>query len=210
MKIYFSFFFCFLGTITLSQNIAIENPRTMNIIYPWRNELTVVVENIPCSQLHLKTDNGNIDGGNCNYSMIPESIGRANIFIYQINGRDTILLGEKKFRVKRFPLSKPYLGIKNSGLISLSYLKAQLGVMVRIDNFDIDAKVKVTGFRITIIRNDEILEQFQNNGAKFNDAVRKKWMRLKSKDRILIDRVFVRSPGVKESFEVENSEFIIE
>ena len=202
--------FCFLANVGLGQNIAIENSRAMNIIYPWSNPLTIVVENVPCSNLFVKTDNGSIQGNNCNYTISPETVGRATLSIYQINGTDTLLLGEKKFRVKRFPLSKPYLGVRNSGLISLPFLKAQLGVMVRIENFDINASVRVKNYRISIIRKDDLIKQFNNEGPKFTTEVREYFKSLKSGDKIFIDKVFVRTPGVKDYIEVDSSEFIIE
>ena len=210
MKYSFLVLFCFFCKITFSQNIAVENSRAMNIIYPWENPLTVVVENIPCASLYLKTDNGRIEGSNCNFSIFPNSIGRATIAIYQISDSDTLFVGEKIFRVKRFPLSKPYLGNNSSGFISLSSLKAQRGVIVRIKNFDINANVKVLKFRISFIRKNELLEQIENKSPKFSDEIKEKFNTLKSGDKILIDKVYVRTSGVKKSLRVENSEYIIE
>lgn len=202
--------FCFWINIGLSQNIAIENTRAMNIIYSWKNPITIVVENIPCSNLFIKTNNGKIEGNNCNYFITPEKIGRAIISVHQINDSDTLLIAEKKFRVKRFPLSKPYVGNKNSGLISLAYLQAQLGILVRIENFDISAKVKVNSYRVSIIRKNEMIEQYEIKGAKFTLEVREHFKRLQASDKILIDKVYVRTPGIKKYLEVESTELTIE
>jgi hypothetical protein len=70
---------------SFSQNVAIENLR-QNIAYPYiYNPMNIIVEEIPCDEIFVSTNNGEIKSrGNCKYVFIPHEVGIASVFIHKM------------------------------------------------------------------------------------------------------------------------------
>ena len=78
-----------------------------NYIYKhFRNEIHVAVPNHSCQELILSTDNGILEGNNCEYKIIPMNIGTCTVTVKTLKHGAKIKLGEVKFRVRY--LDHPY------------------------------------------------------------------------------------------------------
>ncbi|MCC6725422.1 MAG: hypothetical protein IT258_13020 [Saprospiraceae bacterium] len=186
------------------QKIAIEN-HTYQLVYPWIDfPLTVVVENIPCQSLHLTTDNGKImrNGGNgCDWSYTAMWVGDAKVFIHQIKGRDTLLLGEKEIAVIHWPTQTATIGNRSSGKMKLGFLKAQKGLIINmalgIPKRDIDGTIHVTRFQTSIIRNGELIAFEKTQGNVFSDATQAALAKVLPGDKVVFDEIYATLPGMK-------------
>jgi hypothetical protein len=82
MRISIFIFTIFTVLSAYSQKTSIEATKS-NFLFPEiDNPITVIVENVPCDQLILETDNGVITRSKgCNFSIAPKLIGESNISI---------------------------------------------------------------------------------------------------------------------------------
>jgi GldM C-terminal domain len=192
------------------QKIAIENHRNQ-VVYPAIDfPLTVVVEDLPCASLFLTTDNGKIKGSGCDYQYIAEWVGNSKVFIHQIKGRDTVLLGEKTFYVKSFPPQTAKIGNQSSGKMKEAMLKAQRGLIIPVDGFDITAKIPVNRFQMRIIRANESIAFVENQGGAFNDAASVALSKIKHGDKVIFNEIYAFMPGMKAEEKMNTIEIEVE
>ncbi|MFN7119082.1 MAG: GldM family protein [Saprospiraceae bacterium] len=186
-----------LLTISLfSQKIAIENKK-FNIAYPGiGNFFTIMVENVPCNELIITTDNGMIKGMDCEYEFIPNSIGIAKIYIKRKVKSNIVTLGERVYRIMRFPATA-YIGRYKSDKIKATELKAQEGIVILIEKLDICGRIPVQRFTMKIVRNNTVICTLTNEGGKFNDAIRNELAKIKSGDKVYFEDIYAKMPGMK-------------
>ena len=196
-------FFQFGLADSFSQNVAIENHK-QNIVYPYLdNPMTILVEEIPCNEIFVSTNNGEIkSNGNCEYIFSPHEIGKASIFIHKIEKGDTVQIKERKYRVKRWPIPEARIGNKSSGKMGLGEFKVQQGVSVPISGFDMSGRHRLDSFRFRIIRDKDLLGEAMNMGGKFEQKTRGLILKVKRGDRIIVDKIKVFLPGSTERIEL--------
>lgn len=190
--------FLLLSIQSFSQKIAIENKK-FNVAYPLiGNYLTVVVENVSCKELIVTTDNGIIQGSNCEYEYIPEKVGIAKIYIRRKVKSDTLILGERQYRIKRFPKQTARINYQVSGKIAAGMLKAQEGIRVPVEGFDIDMNISVKRFTMKIVRNNEVICDLSNEGTRFNEAIRSELAKIRTGDKVYFEDIYALMPGMKQ------------
>lgn len=186
------------------QKIAIEN-HTYQVVYPWVDfPLTIVVENVSCKSLYLTTANGKIkrNGDNgCDWSYEAQWVGESKIFIHQIKGRDTFLLGEKEISVIQYPKQTAIFGNRSSGKMKASFIKAQNGLVIplqaSIPRRDITASISVTRFQMSIVRNGELIAFEKKQGGKFSDSAQAVLENIRPGDNVIFDEIYALMPGMK-------------
>jgi len=87
--------------------------------------------------------------------------------LYRISDTDTLLLGKRSYRIKKWPQHYARIGNKMSGGMNRSFFKTQLGIQVRIEHFDISGTILVSRFRFRILRNKEVMCDVENVGGHF-------------------------------------------
>ncbi len=210
-KIFLLLLFFQVGMVdTFSQKVAIENLK-QNIAYPYLdNPMNIIVEGIPCSEIFVSTNNGEMQSKeNCEYVFFPRKVGIASIFIHKIEKGDTIEIEERKYRVKRWPRSKARIGRINSGKIGLAEFKIQRGIIVPVENFDIDANYKVISYRLQIVRGQDLIGEVFNTGGKFEEKARGLILKAESGDRIIVDEIMILTPGSKMKIELDEIDIVI-
>ena len=183
-------------TMGFSQTIAIENKR-QHIAYPgWDNPLSIVVEGIPCDQIAVVTNNGTMKyEGDCHYVFIPHRVGEASIVIFKINGKDSVQLAERRYRIKPWPVPEAVIGGKKSGTMNSGQFKAQDGINVPLSGFDISGKHAVQSFRMQIVKKGEVVASVVNNGARFEEKTRAQIDKIQVNDQVIFDQIKVKMPG---------------
>lgn len=207
-----AFFAIFLLTSIhlFSQKIAIENQK-LNVAYPFiTNYLTVVAENVPCKELIITTDNGIIKGSNCEYEFIPNKIGIAKIYIKRKVKADTLVIGERLYRVKQFPKQFASIGKHKSGKISAGELKAQEGLVIIVESFEIDAKLPIKRFIMKIVRNNAVICTMANEGGRFSEAVSNELSKIKKGDKVYFEDIYAMMPGMKHEEKLNIIDLIVE
>ncbi|MBW7912761.1 MAG: hypothetical protein H3C54_03455, partial [Taibaiella sp.] len=106
-------------------------------------------------------------------------------------------VGAMEVRVKFIPDPVAKVGGKTSGGIPSSTLKAQIGVVADLENFDFDTRFVVTGYEISMIpKRGELQGPFTSDGPYLNknkdivDLIK----RCKPGDRVFIENIKARGP----------------
>ena len=198
-------------TLAFAQVVAVENSEG-NIVYPQLdNPLTIVAAETSCEQLWVSTNNGNIKKNRrtCRYELRPKEVGTASIFVSKVEGLDTILLSEKKFKVLPWPQHQAEIGGKKNNVMTMGEFKAQMGVSIPIQGFRVDGIIPVNSFRVRIIRRGIVIAEAINEGGKFEKKTYLKLNRMMSNDKIIFDEIMTTMPGSKEETEAKGFEITI-
>ncbi|MBZ0099665.1 MAG: gliding motility protein GldM [Taibaiella sp.] len=106
-------------------------------------------------------------------------------------------VGAMEVRVKYIPDPIAEVGGKTSGGIPSSTLKAQIGVVAALKNFDFDTRFVVTGYEISLVpKRGELQGPFTSDGPYLNknkdiiDLIK----RSKPGDRVYIENIKARGP----------------
>lgn len=196
--------FLLFYSLSFTQIVAIDNLKNNVVYISILNPLNIVVEGIPCEDIFVSTNNGKIENEKgCHYNFMPTEIGTALLSVHQKIGKDTILLSERRYRVKPWPMSKPMLGRTHRGKMKLGELKAQYGVLAHVINLDISAKVHIKSYNVKLIRNDEVFNEAINLGARFQEETKILIDEIQVSDVLLIEDILVQLPGFKEPVELD-------
>lgn len=126
-----------------------------NVIYAGMvNHLLVAARAYTCSQLILLTDNGTVEhgGGECTFNLSSARVGSAKLRLCKVRRGDTIDIMRQIFRVRQIPIPTARIGGVHSGTIRRNVLRVQEGVIARIENFEIDARVLITCFTLFVLQ----------------------------------------------------------
>lgn len=194
-----------------AQQVAIENARNNYAYAALDCTLFIAANNLPCSSLFVKTNNGTIrrEQG-CEFIFTPKEVGPATIFVYKTSKNDTTLLQKRDYRIKSWPKQTAKLGGKVSGSIRSAIFKAQIGVSVDVENFDISTRIPITSFRFKILRNGDVITDVKNIGEHFNEIAQKAQSQIRAGDVVMISEIFSRMPGDKEDGKLNNITISIE
>lgn len=181
---------------SFSQTIVVENLRENYLTLGIDNEIIISVENVPCSEIEVETDNGLIKTSKkCgHFILVPLSKWPVTIKIFRKTNGQLTFLEERKFRTKEFQ-TRLFICIENcSKKITLMELKQAYKAMLFAEGFDWDAEsvFKIEKFKVDLIykTKDEIkkIENFSNHFSKeLIDALRL----LKPNDEIVIHDVYI-------------------
>jgi gliding motility-associated protein GldM len=151
----------------------------MNVFYAGvPNPVSISAPGIPKENLSVTISGGTISGSNGKYTVNvtnPGSTAKVNVSA-NINGK-VQYIGSSDFRVKRIPDPKAKFAGKTGGNLSSVVIKGQDAIFATLDNFDFDARFKVTRFSLTIAkpRSDWVILQTSGNtfSQQMLDAISK-------------------------------------
>lgn len=166
----------------------------MNIFYQdVDNPVTITVENCPCNQMIVKTDNGKIVGKNCSYYFYTDSGWKANITIYRKANKKLVKVGQSIFRVKPIPYPVPKVGPSAGGKIKAIVLKNQQFIRADFDDIQIDSFNPIDSFTVSIIRGDTcIYNQLNNKTNAFSKELTSALSEIKEGDTVIFKNIFGR------------------
>lgn len=171
--------------ISIGQTTSICNTRENTLYFGIDNPILAVVEGMKCDSIIVTTDNGVINGDTCYYSIQPSHIGKATIYTKMLEGNDTIILGQKIFRVKKIPAPTARISGMTSGVISKNLLAAQLGIKASLDNFDFDLHFIIASYSVVIMHGQDTIYIKQVIGQKFTNEMISKFQNLKKEDGVI-------------------------
>lgn len=183
--------FDFEGIECMEGAILLEN---IQVIYIGvNNPCRISITNVPSEQLRVSVTGmtiENTDEGNGLYNIKASRPG---------NGIITISAGDyiERFdvRIKRIPNPVAKLGNRIGGRMGSGQFQAQTGVSCWLEDFDFDARCKVTSFSITRIATDGTQETVRNEGAKFSEEVISLQGKATTGDIYLIEEVKTKCSG---------------
>ncbi len=161
------------------------------------NPITFAVEKISNDELILKTDNGMISISSKNYSIKPDRIGDAVIFIYKKEKSILKLIAQKSFSVKMiaYPEFKIASGRKRMPAIEVS---SQLYVRAELQNIDFDARAEVDEFTVEINYKDSSHSvTYTNISNKLSLQIINAFKLLKKDDVLFFTDIYATTPWKK-------------
>lgn len=185
-----------VAILVSAQVVSTEFSR-INVAYiSMKNPITIVVEGVPCQEIYATTNNGQLKKySNCSFGYVPSKVGQGSIFIYRKTGSDSVSIKEQLVRIKRIPDQKAYIGRINKGSMPIGELRAQNGVSVPIESFDIDANLNVRSYRLSLFRRGEMMATCINEGNRFGSAAHTILDIAAVGDKVLIEEIFIQYPG---------------
>jgi gliding motility-associated protein GldM len=127
--------------------------------------------------------------------MRPRRKGDVNIVVTGIDeDGKKIPLGKAKFRVKRIPDPKSYVGGK-TGSISIKKIvfSSASTVQAKMENFDFDIKVRVQSFLFSTTKSGEVME-FKVNGNKLNAKCKSLIKKARKNQKFFVEKIKVKMP----------------
>jgi hypothetical protein len=156
--------------------------------------LKVAAESCPASELRVTTNNGIVNANELKkgrYSIIPERVGYATIYIWRTNSNGLKLLDSTRFRVKRLPAGPVMLSSRPGGPIPAPVLRAQIAPFLPAGyNMNIDGRYIVVSFSVMVKRNNvEIFyRQMQDeSGTRIDGITHNFFNRLRKDDSVIFD-----------------------
>jgi hypothetical protein len=187
---------CSLSSVVLyGQRFAVSADK-MNVAYIGPdNPLTVVAEGYSCEQLELSCSNGTITkSANCEYNFRPVHEGKTDITVKARTASGIKQIGVKIFRVKIIPSPQATIMGKSSGMMRTAMFKVQVGVLAKIENFDINSSMRITNFKVAFSREGQLLHSSTTTGPYFDKATRDQMGILKPGDKVSITDIKAVGP----------------
>ena len=155
------------------------------------NPITPMVENFPCKDILIETNNGMIKKGydTCQYIVTPDSKEETIIRVFTKTKNGKKLIGEKQFRTRLIPKPTIVLAGKEKGTIRKNMLLAQLGLLIGGDAAHFGFTFTIDGFKVIILRDNSIVFESLCTGAKFSDSIKEGIQKMKAGDKFICEDI---------------------
>jgi len=175
---------------------VVVSPDKMNVFYVGvPNPVSVSAPGIPKESLSVTISGGTISGSNGKYSIdVATPGGVAKVNVSATIGGKAQNIGSTDFRVKRIPDPKAKFAGKTGGPLSSVVIKGQDAIFATLDNFDFDAKFKVTRFSLAIARPRADLVVLQASGNSFSPQMRAAMASVTPGTRVIFDDIVAVGP----------------
>ena len=100
-----------------------------------------------------------------------------------------------EYRVKRIPDPVAMLGNNDAGSIGNGTMRAQLGLVAKLKNFDFKAKCNIQGFEMTYVRKREDGVVVRNGGGSFKADAARLVKKAKPGDMYYFEKIKAKCPG---------------
>ncbi|MCF8218351.1 MAG: hypothetical protein K9I29_02575 [Bacteroidales bacterium] len=162
------------------------------------NQFSVVVENVPCAEIYVKTEDGILKGESCKYTFNPEKKKHTACFsIYHITAEDTILLTSLEKRVRDIPEPVPVIVGKrdckvDSTFFEIGDINPKIHLWLR--DFLGTITFSTTRFSIMIFREGKPYYWNKFKGHKLPDELMSKLKKIKPGDNIVFYDIHYSGP----------------
>jgi gliding motility-associated protein GldM len=153
---------------------AVVSPDKMNVLYIGvPNPISVSAPGVPKEVLHVNISGGSLSGSGGHYTANVSTMGTATVTVSgELTKGKTSVLGSTLFRVKRIPDPKAMFAGKSGGTTSAANIRAQDRIFAILENFDFDAKFRVTRFTMVVVKPRQDAQSFTANGNEFTPQMR--------------------------------------
>ncbi len=174
----------------------------MNVFYIGvPNPVTVAAAGYSVEDVSLEIPGAVVTGEKGHYSITVDKIGTVQVAIMAKTKEGSKKnVGGMPVRVKRIPDPVAKVGGKISGSFPAATFRVQIAPVATLDNFDFDAKFKITQFDFAVLPKggdyQGPITVKNGNGARFteNASVMQMMGRLKAGDRVFIDNIKAIGP----------------
>lgn len=192
-------------TYQVAKPSAVVSADAMNVLYVGvDNPLSISAPGIAMEDLKLSGAGVSIvSRGSGKYIARVSNPGNVSLNVSaNINGK-LQNMGSSTFRVKRIPKAIARVGGKTGGRISAVQLRGQSVVSASLDNFDFDAKFKVTRFNMYIAKpRVDPIGPYATSGNSFSSSMKSALSGLTSGSMVMIyDIVGIGPDGIAQNLE---------
>lgn len=161
------------------------------------NKIQIAVPSHSCAEVYVTVSNGTIVGDNCLYNVFPGEGNSLTFYIQAISEKDTTLIDEWHYRVKKIPKPKASFVMKTASdsLVKWNRLIHTVGIVSKMDNFDIEISSKVTSFEIEIKAPNEEKVYLKSSSNKVTPEMKELFLSLKNNTRIRVFNIKAKSSG---------------
>lgn len=183
-RISFLILYLLITTGAMAQDAAVQFDK-QNIMYVGiYNPITVVVRNTPCKSVLIVVPECVVIPGSglCQFNVMPAKPGTTTIKIYTQSKQGDKLVAQQEVRVKKIPDPLASVGGLYCSIIRERVLKEQLGIVLHVDGFDFAGGFQVNSFKVTIVRNKNVIFEKDCIGARFDDETIRMLQTIKTDD----------------------------
>lgn len=192
-------------TFQVAKPSAVVSPDAMNVLYIGvDNPVSISAPGVPVEGLKLSGSGVSLTSkGSGKFIARVSNPGEVALNVSATIDGKTQNLGASTFRVKRIPKPTARVGGKTGGRISAAQLRGQSVVSAALDNFDFDAKFRITKFNMYIAKpRVDPIGPFAASGNSFSAQMKSALGGLTSGSMVMIyDIVGVGPDGVAQNLE---------
>ena len=185
-------------TYQVARPSAVVSPDKMNVLYIGvNNPISVSAPGTPTNKINVSMNGGGgrIAGSGGKYNVTVSSPGTARISVSaEVAPGKTQTLSTTEFRVKRIPDPIAKFAGKTGGTMATVALKAQNALFATLDNFDFDAKFKVTKFSMIIAKPRADAIVLSTNGGTLSSSMKSALNGIGPGTRVIFDNIIAVGP----------------
>ena len=185
-------------TYQVARPSAVVSPDKMNVLYIGvSNPLSVSAPGTPTDKIRVSLNGGGgkLSGGGGKYNATVSSPGTATVSVSaEVAPGKVQTLSTTEFRVKRIPDPIAKFGGKTGGSMATVALKAQNAIFATLDNFDFDAKFKVTKFSMIIAKPRADAIVLSTNGGTLSAGMKTALNGIVPGTRVIFDNIIAVGP----------------
>lgn len=183
-------------TYMVARPSAVVSPDKMNVFYIGvDNPLSVSVPGIASKNIRVSVSAGSVNGSGGKYTARVSSPGTVTVAVSaEISPGKVQLLSRTLFRAKRIPDPVARFSGKSGGSVPTVALKAQDAIFANLDNFDFDAKFRITRFSMIIANPREAASVQVTSGNNLSSEMRASLNEIKPGSHIIFDNIIAVGP----------------
>ena len=180
----------------VSRPSAVVSPDKMNVFYIGvDNPVSVSVPGVPSRNIRVGISSGSISGSGGKYSVHVSDPGTVTVSVSaEISPGRTQQLSRTVFRAKRLPDPVAKFSGRAGGGVPTVALKAQDAIYAALDNFDFDAKFRITRFTMIIANPRETASVAVASGNELNSEMRSSLEGIKPGAHVIFDNIIAVGP----------------
>jgi len=158
-------------------------------------------------KIQTSIDNGTIKLSNSNgdsaywYIATPKSGIYATISVFEISGKDSILLAKERYRVRPLPLPWAKLATQSCKfcMLDVRTLKYSFGLQAPLVNVGFEIAYPIVSYRVIALRDSSMIFAEEISGCDFTESLLKQFDLLQSGDQVIFTSIKARiSEGYEE------------
>ncbi|TZF82141.1 gliding motility protein GldM [Pedobacter sp. BS3] len=174
---------------------AVVSPDKMNVFYIGvDNPVSISAPGIPKENLKVSMKGGSISGSNGKYIVKVHEVGDASISVSADIGGKPVNFGATPFRVKRIPDPVAKVAGKSGGTLGAAVIKSQDAIFAMLENFDFDARFRITRYTLIIAKPRADAVVLSANGNEFTGPVRSAISGITPGSRVIFDNIVAVGP----------------
>lgn len=180
----------------VSRPSAVISPDKMNVFYIGvDNPVSISAPGVPDRNIRVSISSGNISGNGGKYRVRVSEPGVVTVSVSaEINKGSFETLSRTVFRAKRLPDPIARFSGKSGGAVPTVALKAQDAIYAMLDNFDFDAKFRITRFTMIVANPRETASVQMVTGNQLSSEMRSALAGIKPGAHVIFDNIIAVGP----------------